>query len=109
MTTQMQTEFFENSMSPGHLNYVRPGLARRDDPVTSHEAAAVISGKLTRLQARVMAAFENREMTMGECEKLPEFAGLAPSTIRKRGSECWHMGRLTACGKRDGMTVYRKT
>lgn len=104
-----QTEFFRDSLADGHVEYVRPGLARRYDPETSHEAAAVISGKLTRLQARVMAAFEGREMTMGECERLPEFSGLAPSTIRKRGSECWHMGRLTECGKRDGMTVYRKT
>lgn len=103
-----QTEFFRDSMAYGHVECT---LARRYDPATSHEAAAVISGKLTRLQARVMAAYEGKEMTAGECERLPEFSGFAPSTIRKRISEISHGldARLTACGERDGMTVYRKT
>ena len=106
-----QTEFFRDSLADGHVEYVRPGLARRYDPATSHEAAAKVSKRLSESQAMVLAAFDGGvEMNGGECEKLPQFATWKPSSVRHRISDLAALtsGKLVECGKRDGMTVYKQ-
>lgn len=104
MTTQ--TEFFRDSMAHGHFECT---LARRYDPETSHEAAAKVSKRLSESQAMVLAAFDGGvEMNGGECEKLPQFATWKPSSVRHRISDLATLGKLTECGKRDGMTVYKQ-
>jgi hypothetical protein len=83
--------------------------ARATDPETSHEAAARITTKLSRLQARVLvavAAFGEHGATAREVETLDAFADCGPSTVRKRLSELATAEQLQTAGKRDGMTVY---
>lgn len=76
----------------------RPGMVRRDDPSTSIEAAEAVAPGLTKLQARVLAAFKDCPMTDEQLERLPEFSGFAPSTIRKRRSELYQDGYLVNAG-----------
>ena len=87
-----------------------PPLHRRRDPGTSRAAADRVQRRLSPLHQQVLtavAAAGDRGATGRELEQLPCFAACAPSTIRKRASECLHMGRLVDGGRRDGMTVYR--
>jgi hypothetical protein len=75
-------------------------LARRDNPDTAKEAALGIVDHLPQLQARVYAAFvEHGAMTAKQAERLPEFAELGFSTVRKRCSEGLAMGWLVRTGE----------
>lgn len=97
-------------MSPSHT-----GLVRRGDPQPSHDAADAIATKLTPLQAEVLAAFQGCEMSARQAERLPQFATLAPSTIRKRVSELHKRGSLYDVGRVEktlgttGSTIYGVT
>lgn len=105
-----QTEFFRDSLADGHVEYVRPGLARRYDPATSHEAAEKVGRKLTELESLVIGAYDDvGNMSGKECERLDRFKDMAPSTIRHRVTDLHRKGRLQLTGeRRDGCSVYEK-
>jgi hypothetical protein len=64
------------------------GMARVPDRTTSIDAAERIHDRVSELQQRVLEAFRTHgNMTAEQCEDLPEFAELGPSTVRKRISE----------------------
>jgi hypothetical protein len=79
-------------------------MARTSDPETSQAAAAGIVEQLTSLQLRVYVAFvEHGKMTAKEAERLPDFADLGFSTVRKRCSEGVQQEWLRPTGTvRDG-------
>lgn len=81
------------------------GMVRGDSPVTSQAAAVRVLEKLSALQHQVLMAVDG--LTDRELERLPQFSEYAPSTIRKRRSELWQLGRLREDGTRDGLTVWR--
>ncbi len=84
-------------------------LVGTTDPSTSGEAARSIAKKLTALQLQVLAAFARLgPQTPKEIERLPEFAELAPSTVRKRCTElhrAGHLDRTDDAAKRGGCFV----
>jgi len=87
-------------------------MARRTDPPTSHESAAVVAPELGKIQAAVLAAFAGHgPMTARTAERLAEFHAYGFSTIRKRISELARAGRLTEAGVdrtgRAPATIYR--
>ena len=76
------------------------GWCTRGDPHTSIDAAAKLAPKRTALHARVLEAFDRHgPMTDDELERLPEFSGYGPSTIRKRRSEVYQRQALRVCGE----------
>lgn len=76
-------------------------MYRSDDHDTSIEAAEAVGKGLRELHKRVLAAFtEHGDLTDEELEQLPEFEGFGPSTLRKRRSELYQMGRLAEAGSR---------
>jgi hypothetical protein len=60
---------------------------------------------LSQLQAAVLAVADGK--TDREIERLDGFQSYAPSTIRKRRSELFQLGKLTADGERDGLTIWK--
>lgn len=73
---------------PGEALPVRAPAARRSDPQTSKEAAAVATSNLRPLQLAVLEAFDvHGDLTPRGAERLERFTEYAPSTIRKRISE----------------------
>lgn len=81
------------------------GMVHGDDPVTSQAAAVALLPKLSTLQAAVLAVADGR--TDREIERLPQFSDYAASTVRKRRTELYQMGKLRPDGERDGLTVWR--
>ena len=82
---------------------------RAVDPSTSRDAARRVTRRLGDLHRAVVAAIAaaGRDgLTDRELERLPQFAGLAPSTARKRRSEAFQAGLLIDAGRRDGLTVW---
>lgn len=80
-----------------------PPAVRRRDPSTSHDAADRHPRSLGALHQEVMDAFrtaerERRTLTDEELERLPQFAHLAPSTVRKRRSELYQAGWVREAG-----------
>jgi hypothetical protein len=75
---------------------------------TEVEAALSLLPNLSQLRMRVYLAFINEPegLTDSEVESRSEFSGLAPSTVRKRRSELYHLGALRAVGKRKN-TVHQ--
>lgn len=103
-------------MMPAELDLFAPeptvAASRRRDPETSHEAARRVGAKLSVLQGQVLTAIRlagQRGMTDRELERLPGFAKLAPSSVRKRRSEIAHAEPplIYGDGTRDGLTVWR--
>ena len=85
-------------------------MSRKGDPETSKEAAYAVFKGLGRLQRRVWIIFKAQRapMTAKEAEQLDCFAGLSPSTVRKRVSELEAAGLLEPTGeKRDRCRVLR--
>ena len=80
------------------------GMVRGDSPMTSQAAAVSLLPKLSKLQAQVLAVVDG--LTDRELERLECFALYAPSTVRKRRSECLALGLLRPDGERDGLTVW---
>jgi hypothetical protein len=79
-----------------------PPMVRSKDHETSVAAAESIVGKITKLHAKVLSAFaEHGEMTDAKLEQLPQFSDYGPSTIRKRRSELFLMGKLADTGRRE--------
>jgi hypothetical protein len=84
------------------------GMVHRDGLPTEREAAAKVARKLGELHHAVLEELRARgPMTDRELECLARFDALGPSTVRKRRSELFQVGRLEAFGKRDGLTVWR--
>lgn len=76
------------------------GMVHTADPHTSVDAATKMAHRRTALHARVLEAFDRHgPMTDDELERLPEFAGYGPSTIRKRRSELYQQQALRVCGE----------
>jgi len=84
-------------------------MSRKGDPETSKEAAGAVRPHLSALHAKVLVAFLFRgRMTAKDAEQLDCFAGLSPSTVRKRVSELEAAGLLEPTGeKRDRCRVMR--
>ncbi len=77
------------------------GMVHTGDPHTSTDAAVVVARRRTELHARVLRAFGAvGPMTDEELERLPEFAAMGPSTLRKRRSELFQQGALVIVGER---------
>ena len=82
---------------------------RAADPETIRDAARRVSRRLGDLHRAVVSAVAGAGrtgLTDRELERLPQFAGLAPSTARKRRSEAFQAGLLVDAGRRDGLTVW---
>jgi hypothetical protein len=80
------------------LSLLMPPAARRLDPPT---CIAPSAQKLTDLHNQVLDAFdEYGSMTDEQLERLPQFSSYGPSTIRKRRSELYVMGRLMQAGEK---------
>ena len=76
-------------------------MSRRSDPETSRKAAESLVPRLSKLHEQVLAAFQREgALTDEELERQPEFWTCSPSTVRKRRSELFQMGKLVACGER---------
>jgi len=91
----------------------RRRMVRRDDAETAIAAAARVQGRLSELQRRVHAEIERLGGATGEeVEQLPQFAALAPSTVRRRITDLRDLGLVVAAGERPNsrglpMTVWR--
>jgi len=91
----------------------RRRMVRRDDAETAIAAAARVQGRLSELQRRVLAEIERLGGATGEeVEQLPQFAALAPSTVRRRITDLRDAGLVVAAGERTNsrglpMTVWR--
>ena len=78
------------------------GRGRATDPPPARAAAAALRSTRSTLQQLVLAAFHRvqpRPLDDEMLERLDEFAGYAPSTIRKRRSELVQAGCLVAIGE----------
>ena len=88
-------------------------LARRSDPGTSKQAAALVLPKLGRIHREVMASYrELGAMSARQCEQLERFGDYSPSTIRRRITDLHRHGKLVADGTetesgKSPCTVYR--
>jgi len=72
-------------------------MVRRNDGATSRAAALAVEPRLSELQADIMAALRHHgPLTDEELERLPEFRMYAPSTVRKRRTDLFKMGRVRA-------------
>lgn len=75
-------------------------MVHRHPKATEVAAAERIEGRLSVLQATVLHAFQTRgAMTDEQLETLDVFAQYGPSTIRKRRSELFAMGKLQIVGE----------
>ncbi len=91
------------------LDFRAPGH-RTGDHTTSVAADQAAGRKATKLHNRIIEAFEVRPMTDKELERLPQFANYGFSTIRKRRSELYYMGRLAETGVvREGCKEWELT
>lgn len=86
-----------------HADYVKERRARLGLSPASHARdphTAKIAGSgfeqrgISDLHELVLEALRAGPLTDEELERLPQFARLAPSTVRKRRSELFHMGRI---------------
>lgn len=85
------------------------GMVRTDDRETAVLAAETVLPKLNRLRTRVLALITEAGpdgLTDKELEQLPEFAGYAYSTVRKRRTELFQAGYLVEAGVRDRLTIW---
>jgi hypothetical protein len=72
-------------------------MVRRGDHATSRAAAVAVEPRLSELQAEIMAALRHHgAMTDEEIERLSCFSMYAPSTVRKRRTDLYKMGRVRA-------------
>ena len=75
--------------------------ARRTDPTTSHEAAAVVTPELTRIQQNVLA-FARRMKPLGFTDLVMERQLQdSRSTLRSRRAELVTKGLIVDTGQRD--------
>lgn len=74
-------------------------MVHKGDPQTSLDAAERIMPKIGSLHLKVLAAL-TVPMTDEELELLDEFHGYGPSTIRKRRSELYQLGKVVGVAER---------
>lgn len=104
--TGQQLSFTDVRPSPTAA-ITRIGMTHRHDHDTSIAAADRVHDRLSELQEEVMAVLrEYGPMTARECERLDSFSRCGPSTVRKRISELYKVGKVTGVGRRDGMKVW---
>jgi hypothetical protein len=72
------------------------GLARRTDPETSHEAAAMAISFISRHQSLVLQALA--EMGQAGAEQIGEQIGMPAYAVRKRTSELERLGLIADTG-----------
>lgn len=72
-----------------------PPASRKKDPETAKDAGRIFEDRgLGSLHRRVLAALEDGPLTDEDLERRPEFAHLAPSTVRKRRHELYDIGTI---------------
>ena len=72
-----------------------PPASRIKDPPTAKESGRIFEDRgLGSLHRQVLAALEDGPLTDEALERRPEFAHLAPSTVRKRRSELYEIGMI---------------
>lgn len=77
-------------------------LHRKTDGEASRDAAERVMPKMNDLRRRVLDAIKrNGPITALEMEELPEFYGMAPTTVRKRCSELVQMGAVKENGVKE--------
>lgn len=77
-------------------------LHRKTDGEASRDAAERVMPKMNDLRRRVLDAIKRHgPITALEMEELPEFYGMAPTTVRKRCSELVQMGAVQEQGVKD--------
>jgi hypothetical protein len=82
-------------------------LARRTDPVTSHEAAHRASFRASAHRVMAMEAlFKHGSLTDFE---LADVTGLQQTSIGKRRKDCQDAGFIDRLKDKEGLTVKRKT
>ena len=87
-------------------------LHRASDPPSSREAARAVAPRLTELHRRVLEVMrQDGPHSARQLEKLSDFADCGFSTVRKRVSELFALGRLRAVGSetssgKTAATVY---
>ncbi len=78
-----------------------PPASRAKDPRTAKAAGDSFEKRgLSELHQKVLDALCHGPMTDEQLERLPQFAGLAPSTIRKRRSELHDLGKIRLVGSK---------
>lgn len=97
--------------SPERARTAHYPLSRANDPETSKSAAEVVAPSLTELQALVLGTYDARgPMSARKAERLLEFEGWEPNTIRKRISELSRAGHLVSVGidgrERASITIW---
>jgi hypothetical protein len=81
------------------ISLILPPARRKNDPST---CVAPDGRALNDLHNQVLDALEMYgPMTDEQLEQLPQFKSFGPSTIRKRRSELYQMGRLRRHGERQ--------
>lgn len=89
-------------------------MTHRGGRRTEAKAALSVVRGVSALQQQVLDAFDEfHQLTAEQCERLPCFAHLGPSTVRKRISELAQAGKLMPCGEQPNsrgkaMTVWRR-
>ncbi|MBA3645326.1 MAG: hypothetical protein H0W63_04045 [Gemmatimonadaceae bacterium] len=79
------------------------GMARNPDRPTSIEAAKSVLSTRARVKAMVFQAFKDHgPLTDAELGRLPEFQGIAYTSVSKRRTDLVVEGRLEATGERRG-------
>jgi len=84
-------------------------MARARDRQTAKDAAGRVLPHLSPLQQAVLQALTAAGadgLTDRELERLAGFQHLAPSTVRKRRSELFQLGKVREAGVRDRLTVW---
>ena len=72
-----------------------PPASRKKDPETAKDAGRIFEDRgLGSLHRQVLAALDDGPLTDEDLERRPEFAHLAPSTVRKRRSELLDVGMI---------------
>lgn len=80
---------------PDQLSLLTPPSFRVSDGPTSREAAVAVAGGSKAMHKKILEAFANcPTLTDQELEELSVFRGYGPSTVRKRRSELFQMGKL---------------
>jgi hypothetical protein len=78
-----------------------PPASRANDLPTAKAAGNSFEKRgLSELHARILAWLKAAPMTDEDLERLHEFKYLAPSTVRKRRSELYQLGRIHQVGTR---------
>lgn len=89
----------EGYSQSAQLALTLPPASRRADHATSAAAGEAVQRRASALHNQILDCFDEfGRLTDEQLEHMPCFAGLAPSTVRKRRSELLALGKLKAVG-----------